>query len=232
MKKISILAIALFSTAVVMAQDYGTGMHIELKDGSVSTFVLSDIRELSFAQASFADNYKSFPIAVDPEKASTPDGAVGCHNGPYNLEGKDGDHLAGLFSPDLNSYFTTCYWDGHHFDETYNSYVDIDLEKNVRNIAFEIALRGGNRSSCFPKIVKIYAMNSSGQWVQLGDEVTGLNEKVDPVTHYAPVGVFTSSFEFSKVRFSVVQGWGKILSGTMAVTEAYWDCGHLAVYGL
>ncbi len=234
MKKISLLLVSLLSTVAVMAQDSATALNVKLNDESVKTFTLSNINKITFSDLSFVDVYRQYQIEIDPAKAFTPDDANDeCLNNAGE-KGTDGYGLEGLFDSNADRYFHSCYFNGHHYDETYNSYVDIELPEKISTIAFDICPRAKNLDwwgGTFPKWVKVYVYDDKeSEWVFIGEK-TGLNDAIDQETKYALVGPFISSSEFSKVRFSVVQGRGKVLAGTLGVNEGYWSCGHLAVYG-
>lgn len=236
MKKILFFALALLPAVAVMGQGNVSLMKVTMKSGTINDYDMSLINELSFEELSFKDNYKAFPLTIDPTKAYSPDDADASHGcvsgfGQGTEEAAhDGYHMEGLFSSDVNRFFHGCYFEVHHYDETYNSYVDFELPKEVTNLALEIAPRGGTSTGTMPKHVKVYAQNGE-EWVLLG-EVEGLDGKYNSETQYAPIGVFNAPFKISKVRFSVVQGYGQVLSGDMYTNKGYWTAGHLAVYGL
>ncbi len=178
-------------------------------------------------------DYTKYPLVIDPEDAFCPDDANGCHTNMYGQPGTDGYHMEGLFDPNADRFFHSCYFEGHHYDETYNSYVEINLKKKMRNIAFELCPRykAMGWAGGFPKWAKVYAYNeSTGKWEQIGEK-TDVKDAIDPETMYSLVGPYNASFPFSKVRFSAVQGYGKVMAGTMPVNGGYWCVGHMAVYG-
>lgn len=177
--------------------------------------------------------YSKYPLTIDENDAYCPDDANGCHTNMYGNPGTDGYHMEGLFNPNADRFFHSCYFEGHHYDETFNSYVEIDLKKKMRNIAFEICPRYKNMgwASGFPQWCKVYAYNeNAGEWQMIGEK-TGVKTDIDSETMYSLVGPYTAPFPFTKVRFSVVQGYGRVMAGTLPVNGGYWCVGHMAVYG-
>lgn len=177
--------------------------------------------------------YTKYPLVIDPNDAFCPDIADGHHTNMYGQPGVDGAGLEGLFDPDPWQFFHSCYFEGHHYDETFNSYVEIDLKKKMRNIAFELCprYRAANWAGSFPQWCKVYAYNeSAGEWQLIGESKT-VRADLDPETVYSLVGPYTAPFPFTKVRFCVVQGAAGIMSGTLPVNGGYWSAGHMAVYG-
>lgn len=246
MKKLLLLSVAMFSAVAAMAQS-AIVMHVKTADGADVQHSITDIDQIEFVDQPFADVYKMFPITIDPQKCYTPDdsdASHGCVNSEDNVvEEAVGGHLDALFN--RNGFFHSCHFKKHHYDEEYYSYVDIELGKEVQNIAFEMAARyfeyGGDWLTTYlfalPKHVVIYA-EKDNQWVKIGEaggdeESEHLANNYDESTGYVPVGAFGADFPFSKVRFSVIKGAGDgICQGTMEeVGQAYWSAGHLTVFG-
>jgi len=155
----------------------------------------------------------------------------------YNGVGHDGTGVKALCDgiyDRWNDFFSSCYFQPHHYDETYNSYVEITLPRPAKAIAFDYSTRAYyNRR---PHLLRIWAWNGS-EWKQIGKDVDFKDAYVSfkPESGYtyevSPVGAFFSDFEFSKVRFSVVKGnGGLLLSGVMHDYAHMWECGELVVY--
>jgi len=184
----------------------------------------------------YKGDYTKFKVNLTAADAYSPDDANDeCLNDVGN-RGTDGVGVAGLFDGIYawsDGYFHACYFKGHHFDEKFNSYIELDLKSPRNMVVFEYTNRIYYTS--VPTKIRIWALDGN-EWKSIGES----NTEHIFVTYWGnwdinkwPVGAYVAPFKFTKVRFSVVRGTGnRDFAGTAPNSNYFgtWACSELGVY--
>lgn len=182
-----------------------------------------------------ASGYKLNLVAADytsPDDAFLNETCTG-----YNGVGHDGTGSAALCDGqygDWTNFWSSCYFQPHHYDEVYNSYIEIDLHKSTTMVGFDYSTRAYYKN--VPHHMRVWAWNGS-EWKMIGRDMDDFKEApyIDVEEGWGckkfSIGAMVADFEFTKVRFSCVKGNnGNEMSGVMHDYSHLWECGELEVY--
>ena len=123
---------------------------------------------------------------------------------PFDLNGIDGNGLAGLIDGDMyNTFWHTPYPDSgkEYEDEKFGHYFQVNLSRGITQMKCEYYNRPATNEHIAPnyaKTVEIYKSSDGKIWDLLGER-TNIPEDESPVI----IGTFESDTQFSYIRFCV-----------------------------
>lgn len=138
----------------------------------------------------------------------------------------DGAGVAGIIDGNYDSHFHTLY-SGHNVEDPYGSYLEITLDNPITDFGFDFTVRRGITNGIIHRVA-LYAQDPlTKEWVQFSDSNV-YGKVLTDGGQTGSFGSFHAPFQFSKMRFCVLEAASGVISG---YTGNYWNTAEMVFYG-